>query len=119
MKNEPDPKEQRKDVVESHLYYADPLKGNNEKFVKSIKLYERAHEAHENNRGVAHDKLTDSKQFYYRTKEDSLKQITKTNCFNSNFYNHRGVVNKRVWWRHAIPNLSECSFKPDNLVFKK
>ena len=39
--------------------------------MKSINMYDRAHEAHENNRGVAHDKLTDSKQFYYKTKEDS------------------------------------------------
>ena len=81
VKKEPDPIEPCKDVVESHLYYADPLKRDNEKLIKSIKLYERAHEAHENNRGVAHDKLTDSKQFCYKTKEDSFNQITKNKVF--------------------------------------
>ena len=39
VKNEPDPKERCKDVVESHLYYADQLKGDNEKLIKSIKMF--------------------------------------------------------------------------------
>ena len=81
VKNEPDPKEPCKDVVESHLYYADPLKGDNDKLIKSIKLYERAHEVHENNRGVAHDQLTDSKQFCHKTKEYSLKKNNQNKVF--------------------------------------
>ena len=42
VKNEPDPKEPRKYKMESHLYYADRLKVDNEKLIKSIELYERA-----------------------------------------------------------------------------
>ena len=40
-KNEPDSKEPCKDVVDAHLYYADPQNEDNEKLIKSIKLYER------------------------------------------------------------------------------
>ena len=85
VKNEPDPKEPCKNVVESHLYYADQLKGDNEKLIKSIKMFETAHEAHEDNRGVEHDKLTDSKQFCYKTKEDPLKKNNQNKCLIETF----------------------------------
>ena len=74
VKNEPDPKEPCLDVVESHLCYADPLKGDKEKLLKSMKWYERAHEAHENNKEVAYDKLTDFKQFCYKTYKNLLNK---------------------------------------------
>ena len=71
--------------MESHLYYADQLKGDNEKLIKSIKMFETAHEAHEDNRGVEHDKLTDSKQFCYKTKEDPLKKNNQNKCLIETF----------------------------------
>ena len=70
---------------------------------------------HEDNREIAHDKLTDSKQLCDQAKEVFRKQITNAKCFNIKIDNHIGVVSKKREWRNEAPSFTECSFKPDNL----
>ena len=48
LKNEPNVKNLCEEVVESHLHYVDPLKGDYKKLIKSVKMYKRGHTQEEN-----------------------------------------------------------------------